>query len=46
MLGTTTVTPQLSVSHWRARISSASVPLVTEEMDVTVTVQSATEPDI
>lgn len=38
MRGTTTVTPQLNVSHWRARNSSASVPLVTEEMDGTVTV--------
>lgn len=46
MLGTTTVTPQLNVSHWRARISSASVPLVTEAMDETVTVQSPTESDI
>lgn len=34
------MTPRLNVSHWGARTSSASVPLVTEEMDVTVTVQS------
>ncbi len=38
MLGTTTVTPRPSVSRWRARPSSASALLVTEEMDATVTV--------
>lgn len=38
-LGTTTVTPRPSAFRWRARPSSASVPLATEEMGATVTVR-------
>lgn len=41
-LGTTTVTPRPSAFRWRARPSSASVPLDTEEMAATVTVQCLT----